>query len=119
MGKLRVVVMGAVLLAALALPTAGAAARPVAVEKLYMPPTPAGIDTICGIDVTVVNSASGVFIEEANGAEIVAGHSTAALTNPESGKSITFTQSGVAKTSESVDNGDGTFTSIFTVSSPS
>lgn len=119
MRKLRVVLTGAALLAALALPTAGTAARPVAVEKLYMPPTPAGTDTICGIDVTVVNSASGVFVEEANGAEIVAGNSTTVFTNPSSGKSIAFTQSGVATSSASVDNGDGTFTSIFTVNGTS
>jgi hypothetical protein len=106
-------------LVALALPAAGVAAAPVTVEPLYMPPTAAGSDNICGVDVTVVNSASGVFVEEPSGAEIVAGRSQTVFTNPSSGKSITFTQAGVGRSSATVDNGDGTFTSTFTVNGTS
>ena len=119
MPKLSAVLTAGVVLVALALPAAGTAASPVTVERLYMPPTPAGSDNICGVDVTVVNSASGVFVEGADGAELVAGHFTTVFTNPLSGKSITFTQSGSQKSSATVDNGDGTFTSTFTVNGTS
>jgi hypothetical protein len=119
MRKLSAALAGGALLLALALPAVGLAARPVTVERLYMPPTQSGSDTICGIDVTVVNSASGVFVQEESGAEIVAGRSTTVFTNPSTGESITFTQSGVATTSAPVDNGDGTLTSTFTVNGTS
>jgi hypothetical protein len=119
MRKVLLALAGSTLLVALALPAGGVAARPATVERLYMPPTSAGNDTICGIDVTVVNSASGVFVEEANGAEIVAGSSTTVFTNPLTGKSIELTQSGVATSSAPLDNGDGTFTSIFKVNGTS
>jgi len=119
MPKLSAVLTAGAVLVALALPAAGIAASPVTVERLYMPPTPAGSDNICGVDVTVVNSASGVFVQEASGAEIVSGRSLTVFTNTSTGKSITFTQSGLAMTSATVDNGDGTFTSTFTVNGTS
>ncbi len=102
------------LIVALAVPASGAAATAPTVQHFHFTSDPYSTD-ICGIDVIGVDTVSGMFLLSASGASINGAEVTTVLTNPTSGKSITFMSAGVAKSSAPVDNGDGTSSVITTV----
>jgi hypothetical protein len=93
---------------------AGATATAPTVEHFHFTSDPYPTD-ICGIDVIGVDTVSGMFLLSASGASINAAEVTTVLTNPTSGKSITFMGAGVAKQSALIDNGDGTSSTVITV----
>lgn len=106
------------LIVALVVPASGAAGTAPSVEHFHF--TSDAYDAnICGIDVTGVDTVSGMFLLSASGASINAAEVTTVYTNPTSGKSITFMSAGVAKQSAPVDNGDGTSSVVATVNGPS
>src|SRR5436309_11598726 len=99
---------------ALAVPASGAAATAPTVEHFHFTSDPYS-DNICGIDVIGVDTVSGMFLQSASGASVNAAEVTTVLTNPITGKSITFMSAGVSKSGAPIDNGDGTTTAVTTV----
>jgi hypothetical protein len=98
---------------ALAVPASGAAATAPTVQHFHFTTDP--YDTnVCGVDVIDVDTVSGMFLLSPSGATINAVDGKSVFTNPTSGKSITFMEAGAVKTSAPVDNGDGTFSVVFT-----
>jgi len=96
------------------LTASSAAAAPPFIEHTHFTSEPF-TDNICGIDVIGVVTVSGFFLEFASGASVGGGEATTVLTNPESGKSITFKNAGVSVSGSPIDNGDGTYTAVVTV----
>jgi hypothetical protein len=106
--------LSAALLMGLMASSAGATATAPTVQHFHFTSDPYP-DNICGIDVIGVDTVSGMFLVSASGATINAAEVTTVLTNPTTGKSITFKNAGVAKQSAPIDNGDGTSSTISTV----
>jgi hypothetical protein len=101
------------LFVALAIPASGAAATVPTVEHFHFTTDPYNT-SICGIDVIGVDTVSGNFVLFGSGASISGGEGTTVLTNPVSGKSITFMNAGVMTESAPIENGDGTFSVVIT-----
>lgn len=110
---LAMVAAGLVLVGLMASST-GAAATPPTVQHFHFTSDPF-TDNVCGIDVIGVDTVTGVFSLSATGASLSAARVMTVFTNPESGKSITFTNAGVGKVSAPIDNGDGTYSVVTTV----
>jgi hypothetical protein len=107
-------IAAAAMLIGLMASSAGATATGPTVEHFHFTSDPYP-SNICGIDVIGVDTVSGMFSVSASGASINAAEVTTVLTNPTSGKSITFMSAGVGKQSALIDNGDGTSSIVFTV----
>jgi len=107
-------VAAAIVLVGLMASSTGAAATAPTVEHFHFTSDPF-TDNICGIDVIGVDTVTGVFSLSASGASLSAARVMTVFTNPESGKSITFTNAGVAKLTAPSDNGDGTSSVAATV----
>jgi hypothetical protein len=107
-------IAAAAMLMGLMASSAGATATAPTVEHFHFTSDSYPTD-ICGIDVIGVDTVSGMFLLSASGASINAAEVTTVLTNPTSGKSITFMSAGVGKQSAVIDNGDGTSSTVTTV----
>jgi hypothetical protein len=107
-------IAAAIVLMGLMSSSAGATATAPTVEHFHFTSDPYPTN-ICGIDVIGVDTVSGMFLVSGSGATINAAEVTTVLTNPTSGKSITFMSAGVAKQSAVIDNGDGTSSTVTTV----
>jgi len=114
MRKVSALVTIAAALVLMGLTASSAAAAPPFIEHTHFTSEPF-TDNICGIDVVGVVTVSGFFLEFASGASVGGGEATTVLTNPESGKSITFKNAGVSVSGSPIDNGDGTYTAVVTV----
>jgi hypothetical protein len=114
MRKVSALATIAAALVLMGLTASSAAAAPPFIEHTHFTSEPF-TDNICGIDVIGVVTVSGFFLEFASGASVGGGEATTVLTNPESGKSITFKNAGVSLASAPIDNGDGTSSVVVTV----
>jgi len=114
MRKVSALATIAAALVLMGLTASSAAAAPPFVEHTHFTSEPFTTN-ICGIDVIGVVTVSGFYLEFASGFSVGGGEATTVLTNPESGKSITFKNAGVSITGVPTDNGDGTSTAVVTV----
>ena len=99
---------------AVAVPASGATGTAPTVQHFHFTSDPYPT-SICGIDVIGVDTVSGNFVVFASGASISGAEVTTVLTNPASGKSITFMSAGVARQGAPIDNGDGTSSVVTTI----
>ena len=99
---------------AVAVPVSGAAGTAPTVQHFHFTTGPYPTN-ICGIAVIGVDTLSGNFVLFASGASVSGAEVTTVLTNPASGKSITFMSAGVARQSAPIDNGDGTSSVVTTI----
>jgi hypothetical protein len=93
----------------------GAAATAPTVQHVHFTSDPYSAN-ICGIDVIGVDTVVvTVLTSPASGAVINPRLLTTVFTNPSSGKSVTLMDAGLAVASATIDNGDGTSTTVVTV----
>lgn len=113
--RLGIVAAGALAIA-ITVPAVAVAGKPVIHEHFNFTSDPYGPFDLCGVAVTGVDTVVGQFSQDATGANIGAGNVVSVLTATASGKSIEFQQAGVSKGSALTDNGDGTVSSLLTIS---
>jgi hypothetical protein len=110
----RLIVVAGIAAVAAVVPALGLGTAPVFRDHVNFTTDPQP-DSICGIDVTSVDSGVETYKEAADGSSMDNLMVTTLITAVDSGKSITFKSAGVAKRGTSVANGDGTFTFTSTV----
>jgi hypothetical protein len=94
-------------------PVFALAAAPVIHEHAHFTSEPYG-DVWCGIAGTSVDTVVAQYLERDSGASILTVDITTLFTATASGKSMLIRQTGARRTDAPVDNGDGTFTVVFT-----
>jgi hypothetical protein len=110
----RLIVLAGIAAVAAVMPALGLGAAPVFRDHVNFTSDPQP-DSICGVDVTVVDSGVETYKEAADGSSMDNLMLTTLITAVDSGKSITFKSAELAKRSAPVANGDGTFTFTSTV----
>lgn len=107
------------LAAALALPASGAAGPPPTVQTVHFTSGPY-TTSVCGIDnVVETDKQDGVFKTDANGQMSMGGLGEETITNPATGKTVRYHQTGSGTAPSSPvgnPNGDGTYTVHFALS---
>jgi hypothetical protein len=107
------------LAAALALPASGAAGTPPTVQTIHFNSGPY-TNSVCGIDnVVETDQGDGVFKTDANGQMSGGGNFEETITNPATGKTVRYEQTGMGtapSAPEGYPNGDGTYTVHFALS---
>lgn len=114
----HVIAFAAAAAVATVVPVFALAAAPVIHENAHFTSEPYA-DVWCGIAGTSVDTVVAQYLERDSGASIETVNITTRFTATASGKSMLIRQTGARRTDAPVDNGDGTFTVVFTSSGQS